>query len=295
MTVNYWTAGCFRAGCPAEPRLTGGAVEWARRALGVATRGEAWGILAREFGGSVPVAFAPQPVRGPDFCRFPKEMRRFDPTGESLMRAGFEAFAQRQWGVTLRDARDWGLGWCLTGDYASRVVVPIIMGGEPVGFQARTIRTETEPKYLTSGYLDTARRSAECARPASAMLFNVDAVPEEGEALIVEGCGDVMGWHRGGNRNRTPTAVAILGVALTPEKLALLASRRLERVLVGLDDEPLAQQRARGHVEDLRAWGIPAGLVRWVGAKDAGAGAALEVVADDGSVGAAVRLRLGLG
>ena len=289
MNVAHWTAGCFNSGCVAEPRLAAGAVEWARAVLGHPSRAEAWRTLAQKYGGAS-VVYASEPQRGPDFCTLPKEMRRFE-VSPSPVQSAFTFFVKAQWGLSESDARDWGLGWCLTGDYAFRVVVPILMGGRAVGFQARSIRP-VEPKYLTSRWTASDRGPAECARPAAAMLFNVDAVPREGEVLLTEGVGDVMGWHRGSARGRTPTAVGILGVALTPEKLALLASLGLERALVGLDDEPDAQRRALAHVEDLRAWGIPAVRVRWSGGKDAGAGATPVEDPDEGGLGAAVRSRL---
>jgi hypothetical protein len=290
VNVSIWTAGCFNSGCVAEPRLKGGAVEWARQVLGHATRGEAWGKLARDFGGASVVSYAPDPVRGPDYCTFPEGMRRFDTTPSPMQRT-FEVFVRSQWGLSPSDAREWGLGWCLLGPYSSRVVVPVVMGGTPVGFQARTVREHKEPKYLTSTSTPSEGHPAECGRPAGAMLFNIDAVPAEGEALVVEGAGDAMAWHRGA-RWRSPTAVALLGVALTPEKLALLAARRLERVLVALDDEPDAQARALGHVEDLLAWGVPAARCRWTGGKDAGSGASLAEVPGDGGYGSAVLSRL---
>ena len=290
VNVSYWTAGCFNSGCPAEPRLDGGAVEWTRRVLGCATRGEAWRTLARDYGGAA-VAYAPEPPRGPDFCNIPEEARRF--IDDSPMRSAFESFVSSQWGLSVADARDWGLSWCLTGDYSFRVIIPVVMGGVAVGFQARAIRAGVEPKYLTSRWIESGGRPAECGRPAGAMLFNVDAAPREGTVVLVEGAGDVMAWHRG-SRGRSPTAVALLGVALTPEKLALLSSVGLERVLVGLDEEPDAQRRALAHVEDLRAWGVPAERVRWSGGKDAGSGASVVEVSEGAGLGAAVRARLGI-
>jgi hypothetical protein len=287
--TTHWVAGCFNTGCDAEPRLAGGVVEWARRVLGFASRAEVWRHLEREFGGGQ--AFVPPPVRprGPDFCHYPVGMRRFEPD-PSPMQVPFEAFVGRQWGLSPADARAWGLGWCLYGSYAYRVIVPVLMGGVPVGFQARTVGAG-EPKYLTSSHAATERRPAECGRPAGAMLFNIDALPEEGTGLLVEGPGDVMGWHRG-NRARTPTGVALLGVALTAEKLATISARRPELVMVALDDEPAARRRALSHVEDLEAWGVPAVACRWRGAKDAGAGAELVVGVEHAGPGDAIRARL---
>jgi hypothetical protein len=287
--TTHWQVGCFKVGCQAEPRLPGGVIEWARVVLGLQSRADVWRHLEREFGGGQTFVAPPLPPRGPDFCRYPSGMRRFDPT-PSPMQVPFEDFVQRQWGLSAVDARSWGLGWCLHGHHAHRVIIPVLMGGEPVGFQARTVG-HAGPKYLTSSSVATDRRPAECGRPAAAMLFNLDSLPEEGTGLLVEGPGDVMGWHRG-DRGRSPTAVALLGVALTPAKLAMIAARRPELVVVALDDEPAARRRGLGHVEDLIAWDVPAEPGRWVGRKDAGSGASLLIEGRAGP-GDAVRARVG--
>ena len=46
-----WGAGCFNLDCVAEPRLQGGAIEWAQRVLRLETRAAAWRFLEKEFGG----------------------------------------------------------------------------------------------------------------------------------------------------------------------------------------------------------------------------------------------------
>jgi len=147
------------------------------------------------------------------------------------------------------------------------------MGKQPVAFQARTIRSGVEPKYLTSHWGQKNDPRSECGRPARALLFNYDGLLSYGEALLVEGPGDVMAWSQ---REPLP-AVALLGTMLTPEKLSLLREKGLKRVIVALDAEPEAQRRAQTHLEDLEAWGIPGVLGHWRGGKDAGMGASLEV------------------
>jgi len=282
--VSGWGAGCFNTGCVAEPRLDGGAAEWARRVLGLPLRSDAVRHLVSEFGGGAPVVWAPPPRPGPDFCRFPLDMRPFAADGSSLQSI-FEQFMLRQWGVTAEDARRWGLGWCLRGPHAWRVVVPVVVGGAPVGFQARAVRG-AEPKYVTSRH-GPHESDAECARPASSMLFNIDAVRPGEDAVMVEGAGDVMAW-----RSRAPTAFALLGVALTPAKLDMVRARAPSRVVVALDDEPAARERGLDHVDALAAWDVPATLGRWVGGKDAGEGAILEEDPGGGSVLARVARRL---
>jgi hypothetical protein len=275
--VTGWGAGCWNSGCDAEPSLPGGAIEWARSVLGLRSRAETWQRLVRDFGSATVVPHAPAP-RNADFCRIPPAARSF--TYGSPMQIAFERFAWLQWGLHFRDLVRWGLLWCPHGRYAFRIVIPVVMGGAVVGFQARTIRRGVEPKYLTSSHGPESDPEAECGRPAAALLFNADGLREGRDALLVEGAGDVMAWER---RGTGIPAVASLGVALTPAKIAMLRTARLSRAIVALDAEPAAQARAELFVDDLRAERVVAILGRWVGGKDAGSGAALWV--DEGERG----------
>lgn len=298
--VQGWGAGCFNTGCVAEPTLRGGVVEWVRLAEHLYERSDAWRFLREGFGTDAPSRpVPPAPHRGSDFCTFPEEARLFrleENQFQRLMQGPFEQFLKRQWGLEVGHAREWGLGWCLSGRYAWRVIIPVVMGGAPVAFQARTIADHSPaaqvrtPKYLTSSNVPAGRHPAECGRSAASLLFNIDALAPGGEAVLVEGSGDSMRWHRD-DRGRSPVAVALLGTALTPEKLAILATRRPERVVVAMDAEPEAWVKATAHVADLRAWGMDARMGTWRGAKDAGAGATLDV-GDVGEVASFVRSRL---
>src|SRR5712692_1238983 len=100
----------------------------------------------------------------------------------------------------------------------------------------------------------------------AAMLFNADALTPGLPALLVEGAGDVMSWHHYAGVGEH-VAVGLLGVALTPTKVALLKTARPSKVVVALDNEPEAQRRALLYVEDLRMQGFDACLGRWEGGK----------------------------
>jgi hypothetical protein len=295
VNVSYWSAGCFNIGCVACERLDGGALEWARRIEGVKTRADMFIALRDAYGTEQVVQFRPAPREGEDFVRFPREMRPLarqgSDRGDPVAARTYLKFIERQWGITEADAALWSLGYCTAGYYAQRVIVPIIMNGIPVAFQARTI-ADGEPKYLTSRHGPKDDPKSECARSAAEILYNYDRISEGGSVVLVEGVGDVMGWHRGGNLGRIPTASAMLGISLTPEKLALLAAKSLDRVILAPDDEVPAQRQAAGLLGDLRAWDVPAFLGSWVGGKDAGSGAAL-VEQPPLSLADQVRARLG--
>ncbi len=273
VNVTRWTAGCWNAGCLAEPRLEGGAIEWVRQVEGFGTRARTWTKLFTEFRVARRAVRPDTRVREGihDWVRLPPgthELLRVQ-VGGGVLQPRVMAWLAEHWQLSVEDAVSWGLGYCTRGLYAWRLIIPVAMTGVCVGFQARTIR-DAEPKYRTS------RAGLECGREAGAMLFGYDARTHGGSVLLVEGAGDVMGWHRGDrDRQRQPRALGLLGVALTSEKLALLATLEPRSVIVALDAEPAAQQRARAHAEDLEAWGLSVEMGAWVGGKDAGSGATL--------------------
>lgn len=295
MSVAHWAAGCFNLGCVAEPRLDGGAVEWVRRVEGFTTRGRAWSRLVQF---PLRAAVAPRAPSRPrdDWCALPSSLP--DGAPGVVVRRKFLPFVHAQWGLTPEDVSRWSLGFCLRGPHAWRVVIPIQENKQTIAFQSRTIIAGVEPKYLTSHNGPRGEPGAECGRSASGLLFNLDAVSSGHSVILVEGAGDVMAWNRhrgvrGGDSRAVETsgdtttpdgevvsvpAVGLLGVALTPEKIAMLHQKLAGgRVIVALDAELPAQRRAVAHVDDLVAWGVPADLGFWEGGKDAGAGARLIV------------------
>lgn len=89
--------------------------------------------------------------------------------------------------------------------------------------------------------------------------------------VLVEGAGDVIASGRVPN-----PVVALLGTALTPEKILLLHASGADPLIVALDQGLTEAQRAADHVADLHAWGLHAYTGAWIGAKDAGEGATLQ-------------------
>jgi hypothetical protein len=276
MGITAGVVGCYNAGCDADPTLRGGAAELLRRMDDLPDASTARRALRARYGTDALVVIPPKPFDGADFVRYPEGVRPFEVDG-GVMQDAFEAFASGQWDLGPTTLREWGFRWALTGELAWRIIIPVLMDGRAVGWQARSVRG-ADPKYVTSRRGKPEDPRAQCGRPAAAMLFNVDAVLPGSEVLMVEGAASAVAWHRR-DRGRTPTAVALLGVALTAEKAALVASKEPERVVVALDPEPDAQRRARDHVDALRAWGLDATLGRWVGAKGIAEGASLDVLA----------------
>lgn len=277
LNVAYWTAGCFNVGCVAHERLEGGALEWARRLEQIRSRGETFAVLKKLYGTAAVIEWKPVVRDGDDFVRFPVALKPFVATGAHPFQKTYELFAAKQWGIELADMIAWGLGYVTAGYHAKRVLIPIVMGEQPVAFQTRTIGTDEKKKYITSRHGPKDDPQSECARSAAEILFNYDRAQKGGRVILVEGAGDVMGWHRG-NLDRQPVALAMLGISLTPEKLALLDALDLEEITLAVDAEADAQRKACSLLDDLRDWSLNANLATWRGGKDAGAGAVLEPV-----------------
>jgi DNA primase len=106
--------------------------------------------------------------------------------------------------------------------------------GEPIGFGARALRRETEPKYLNSPETAVYKKAN--------VLFGLPqaraAIKEEGAVLIVEGYFDVLSLASAGIRH----AVAPCGTAFTPAHVRLLL--RYTQQLLFLFDGDAAGERA---------------------------------------------------
>lgn len=272
MNITTWSAGCFNSGCAASPRLWGGASEWVRRREGLATRTEAWTFLIRHYRRGM-TTHAPKIATawvGTDWCRLPP-MRPLP--GPSKIAQAASQFITRQWGVPEPAQATWGFGLCTAGRYAWRIIIPIQYRGEIVSFQARAIRGQ-EPKYLTAEHGGRTDPRADCGRPIGALLYGLDTVQPGDTIVLVEGPGDVCGWET----RRPPhwPAVGLLGSALTPPRVALLAAKSPRAVVIALDPDLSRMVSARGLVT-LAQWGLPVARGLWVGAKDAGAGARLRI------------------
>jgi len=107
------------------------------------------------------------------------------------------------------------LGFCVLGDYAQRVVLPVEHEGVMVGFTARAISPDEKPKYkFPPGF------------KAADYLYNFDNAKSSSYVVLTEGPYDAM---------RLPdSAVALFGNRLS-ERQKLLITRTWGRAVIMLD------------------------------------------------------------
>ena len=142
--------------------------------------------------------------------------------------------------------------------FRNRITFPIRDGrGRVLGFGARALSRDAQPKYLNSPEGELYRKSH--------TLYGIDRargpIAKARRAIVVEGYTDVLAFHQAG----VEEAVAIMGTAITPEQVSMLAGLT-ELVVLALDADRAgadamirAQKVAGGRGLELRVAGMPEG------------------------------------
>ena len=158
-----------------------------------------------------------------------------------LAPAGWENLTQRLSGRIGADAlRDAGLAIAREGNrtglydrFRNRLMIPLVAGGQVVGFGARALADEDPPKYLNSPETPVYHKSR--------FLFALDQarrhVPAGGEVVVVEGYFDAIALHQAGLQG----TVATSGTALTADQARLL-KRLAARVALTYDGDDAGQE-----------------------------------------------------
>jgi len=159
----------------------------------------------------------------PEWDAIYKEMRQIGYSTEDLLAAG--VIGQNEQGRTYDRFRN-------------RLMIPIRdEKGRVVGFGARALAAEDNPKYLNSPQSELFDKSR--------LLFGLDRAREsirtQGTAVIVEGYMDAIQAHQAGYFN----VVAQMGTALTEEQLKLIVPRYAKKVILALDADAAGQNAMR--------------------------------------------------
>jgi DNA primase len=142
--------------------------------------------------------------------------------------------------------------------FRNRITFPIRdQRGRVLGFGARALMADAKPKYLNSPEGELYRKSH--------TLYGIDrargSIAKARRAIVVEGYTDVLALHQAG----VEEAVAIMGTAITPEQIQMLAGLT-ETVVLALDADRAgadamvrAQKVAGGKSIELRVAAMPEG------------------------------------
>jgi DNA primase len=142
--------------------------------------------------------------------------------------------------------------------FRNRITFPIRdQRGRVLGFGARALTADQRPKYLNSPEGELYRKSH--------TLYGIDRargpIAKARRAIVVEGYTDVLALHQAG----VEEAVAIMGTAITPEQVSMLAGLTDAVVLAldadraGADAMIRAQKVAGGRGLELRVAAMPEG------------------------------------
>src|SRR5256885_2542338 len=121
--------------------------------------------------------------------------------------------------------------------FRARIMFPLAnRRGQVLGFGARAVRAEQQPKYLNT--------SENSLYTKGEQLFGIDIArgpaAKRGRILVVEGYTDVLALHQAG----LTETVAVMGTAVTPEQVTLL-SQTVNSVFLALDADRSGQEIGR--------------------------------------------------
>lgn len=155
------------------------------------------------------------------------------------------AYLQKR--MSEEDAYVHEVGWCTSGMYRNRVIVPIVQRGRLVSFVARSM---TPKCYRCHG-----EGCELCGRPyrpylypkgckTGRMLFNFDNACRYSHIVLVEGVFDAIRvGHQG---------MAILGSSLSGHQLSMILSSRASRVTLMFDPDTAGRKAAKQSATLLR-------------------------------------------
>jgi len=129
--------------------------------------------------------------------------------------------------------------------FRNRLMIPIRdERGRTVGFGARALAADDNPKYLNSPQTTLFDKSH--------LLFGLDlagpVIRQQETVVIVEGYLDVIQAHQAGYTN----VVAQMGTALTETQLKLVAPRWATKIILALDSDAAGQSATRRSLEVAR-------------------------------------------
>lgn len=146
----------------------------------------------------------------------PREYRSFVKSGE-IGRIALDYLRKR--GIYMSHADKYKLGYCASGIYRNRVVIPCYMDGELVYYTGRAFYPGVTRKYLNPPVNKIG------------VLYNYDNLAEGTRATIVEGTFDAM---KGGDG-----FIALLGKHLSRKQKSAIQRKNPSEIVIMLDPDAL--------------------------------------------------------
>jgi DNA primase len=125
-------------------------------------------------------------------------------------------------GITWETSRNYEMGYCITGEYMWRLIVPIKMFGKLVCWQARDITKTAERRYKNPTGSEFSR-----------YLFNYDRARTFEEGVICEGIFDAIAVGDNG--------MCTFGKKIGEEQKTLLLKSGIKRLSIMFDADALAE------------------------------------------------------
>lgn len=116
------------------------------------------------------------------------------------------------------------------GRYKFRVVIPIFMERRMVSFTARDITGQQDPPYKMAS-------EEESAVGRSKLVYNLDTIPEGGDAMLMEGPMDVMKFGDG--------AICTFGIEHNPGQIVQLKRKKIRNLFIVFDNDGPGRRAAR--------------------------------------------------
>lgn len=253
VSLTSKAAGCWNAGCSANPRIPGGAHAWIR----VMRRrqqilGEAISILE------------------------PQENQKAQNLEVISVKPAYDE-AKKIWGLNRETVKFYHLKLIKIRGYDRlcpwRIHIPVLgFGGENLGYQLRL------PAFYPDVPNKPPKYTAQKGSSLSKKLFGLHALayaPNNPAIVLLEGAGDVMRWWQDFREKWNAIPLGLFGQNLSTSQLDIIARIRPRKIFVALDAD--ASKKSLSIAERLRQWLVPHTTEAvlwgtWDGAKDAGDG-----------------------
>ncbi len=173
-----------------------------------------------------------QPIKLPDEFQ-PLDLETNDPEELYI----FEYLFNR--GLSIEQIIDYGFGFCKTGQYRDRVIIPCYEGGSPIYFvnrlcldNGKPLTKQREQELMVAGIRKTVNPPMNFnSLGKSEVLYNIDIAKQYDTIIVTEGAFDAI--------NVGQNAVAILGSMISQNQISKLLKTKAKKIIMMLDPDAI--------------------------------------------------------